>query len=527
MSRVVFSPANRRILCSILCAPHPLPSPAIPKPCSLALRLQQRLSTRVPRRYGSASAAAAPDPEEEHGSAEVDAQVPENTTPEGKALQAGFSPNGTVDGDRASPTDSPSIPLLPPEVLERIEKKAAQYDEEQAVKALARKERKLERQDRKKRKEMEELLYTQQRTTEIDSRRRMQEYVKSEEAVIEQRTRPAKRNRGSEEVRPALNATKEVNKARVVNGKEALPSWKQKAAEKSLKERPGEMQARRDTLVRTAAAPQQISAVSEAVKEAVATGSIPRSDKARGEPHKDSRAPTQRAEKTSQESFFESPFFSKPTHDASSKSTSTAPRTSRPSTAPRTSNPSTKPRISRPPSRSPQPPPPDSPSWKVQRHALQTKFAETGWNPRRKLSPDAQRGIRDLHASNPKLYTTPVLAETFKVSPEAIRRILRSKWMDKVAGATSTGTGRGKGDALDAAGLGDGAGAGGKMQELRKRWAKRHDKIWDQRSELGLLPKRTSERRVESGERGRRRVEEGLWRDEVLDVARREERGFA
>ena len=97
--------------------------------------------------------------------------------------------------------------------------------------------------------------------------------------------------------------------------------------------------------------------------------------------------------------------------------------------------------------------------------------------------------------------------------------------MDKVAGATSRG--EGQGDALDAAGLGGGPVAGGKMQELRERWAKRYDKIWDQKSELGLLPKRTSKRRVESGEKGRRRVEEGLWRDEVLDVARREEEGLA
>ncbi|KAF7193391.1 Required for respiratory growth protein 9, mitochondrial [Pseudocercospora fuligena] len=66
--------------------------------------------------------------------------------------------------------------------------------------------------------------------------------------------------------------------------------------------------------------------------------------------------------------------------------------------------------------------------WKVEKHALQKKFGETGWQPRKRLSPDSLEGIRALHASDPATYTTAVLAANFEVSPESIRRVLKSKW---------------------------------------------------------------------------------------------------
>ncbi|KAK5018999.1 hypothetical protein BJ546DRAFT_559417 [Cryomyces antarcticus] len=66
--------------------------------------------------------------------------------------------------------------------------------------------------------------------------------------------------------------------------------------------------------------------------------------------------------------------------------------------------------------------------WQVQKAALAEKFGEAQWAPRKRLSPDALEGIRALHAQYPDKFTTPILAEQFKVSPEAIRRILRSKW---------------------------------------------------------------------------------------------------
>lgn len=67
------------------------------------------------------------------------------------------------------------------------------------------------------------------------------------------------------------------------------------------------------------------------------------------------------------------------------------------------------------------------PEWAAQKAALKEKFPE-GWRPRKKLSPDALNGIRALHRQFPDTYTTEVLANKFEMSPEAIRRILRSKW---------------------------------------------------------------------------------------------------
>ena len=97
--------------------------------------------------------------------------------------------------------------------------------------------------------------------------------------------------------------------------------------------------------------------------------------------------------------------------------------------------------------------------WRIQKDALDKKFP-SGWNPPKKLSPDALEGIRHLHATAPERFTTAVLAEEFKVSPEAIRRILKSRWRPSEAEAESR----------------------------RKRWEKRHERIWSRMAELGLRP---------------------------------------
>jgi len=117
--------------------------------------------------------------------------------------------------------------------------------------------------------------------------------------------------------------------------------------------------------------------------------------------------------------------------------------------------------------------------WQIQKQALQKKFGETGWNPRKKLSPDTIEGIRALHGQYPDKYTTAVLADEFKVSAEAVRRILKSKWRPDAE----------------------------KMEERRERWARRHDRIWDQQAELGLRPPRVKEKKIENAddfEEGRR-----------------------
>ncbi|MCJ1294234.1 Required for respiratory growth protein 9 mitochondrial [Xylographa carneopallida] len=98
--------------------------------------------------------------------------------------------------------------------------------------------------------------------------------------------------------------------------------------------------------------------------------------------------------------------------------------------------------------------------WGVQKSALEQKFGEKGWAPRKRLSPDALDGIRALHAQYPEDYSTSVLAEQFKVSPEAIRRILKSKWRPN--------------DEEDVS--------------RRQRWQKRGELIWGQMVDLGLKP---------------------------------------
>src|SRR5262245_54861219 len=62
------------------------------------------------------------------------------------------------------------------------------------------------------------------------------------------------------------------------------------------------------------------------------------------------------------------------------------------------------------------------------RASLKKAFPE-GWSPPRKISREAMDGLRELHAFDPEMFTTPVLADKFRISPEAVRRILKSKWV--------------------------------------------------------------------------------------------------
>ena len=98
--------------------------------------------------------------------------------------------------------------------------------------------------------------------------------------------------------------------------------------------------------------------------------------------------------------------------------------------------------------------------WQTQKSALSEKFGLTGWSPRKRLSPDTLEGIRALHAQHPDKFTTPVLAAQFKVSPEAIRRILKSKWQPKAE----------------------------EEEKRRQRWEKRGENIWSQMVEMGIKP---------------------------------------
>ncbi|KAG1753627.1 uncharacterized protein EDB91DRAFT_1030873, partial [Suillus paluster] len=81
-----------------------------------------------------------------------------------------------------------------------------------------------------------------------------------------------------------------------------------------------------------------------------------------------------------------------------------------------------------PPRRRKRAPVEDTPEeWKRHRLAIKEAFPQ-GWSPPRKLSREAMDGLRAMHIYDRRTFSTPVLAEKFKISPEAVRRILRSKW---------------------------------------------------------------------------------------------------
>lgn len=61
------------------------------------------------------------------------------------------------------------------------------------------------------------------------------------------------------------------------------------------------------------------------------------------------------------------------------------------------------------------------------RQTMKKRFS-AGWNPPKKISREAMDGLRDLHRLDPQRFTTSLLAEKFRISPEAVRRILKSRW---------------------------------------------------------------------------------------------------
>ena len=99
-------------------------------------------------------------------------------------------------------------------------------------------------------------------------------------------------------------------------------------------------------------------------------------------------------------------------------------------------------------------------TWQTQKEALEEKFGEAGWQPRKRLSPDTLEGIRSLHASDPESYSTEILANHFKITPEAIRRILRSKWRPSEE----------------------------EVEDRRIRWERRGAKKWAEMAEQGMRP---------------------------------------
>ncbi|OAG07115.1 required for respiratory growth protein 9, mitochondrial [Paraphaeosphaeria sporulosa] len=102
----------------------------------------------------------------------------------------------------------------------------------------------------------------------------------------------------------------------------------------------------------------------------------------------------------------------------------------------------------------------ERPAWMVEKEAVKRKLNGEAWNPRKKLSPDTMEGIRHLHKTQPTRFTTPVLAQHFQVSPEAIKRILKSKWRPSDE----------------------------EQEDRIRRWDKRGEQIWTNLVELGVKP---------------------------------------
>lgn len=59
---------------------------------------------------------------------------------------------------------------------------------------------------------------------------------------------------------------------------------------------------------------------------------------------------------------------------------------------------------------------------------LTMKAKHSQWNPKKKLSREDMLKLRELKENFPH-YKTVELAELFRVSPEAVRRILKSNWV--------------------------------------------------------------------------------------------------
>ncbi|KAH9941601.1 uncharacterized protein BXZ73DRAFT_41862 [Epithele typhae] len=70
---------------------------------------------------------------------------------------------------------------------------------------------------------------------------------------------------------------------------------------------------------------------------------------------------------------------------------------------------------------------PAAPEHRAHTRTMKERFPE-GWAPPRKISREAMDALRELHRLDPEQFSTPSLASRFRISAEAVRRILKSKW---------------------------------------------------------------------------------------------------
>lgn len=93
---------------------------------------------------------------------------------------------------------------------------------------------------------------------------------------------------------------------------------------------------------------------------------------------------------------------------------------------------------------------------------------------KRRLSPAALEGIRTLRKNHPE-YTTRKLADLFEISPEAIRRIIKSSWTPDAA-----------------------------TQEARmERWVRRGSSVFQRWERLGVVQTKKAKKQVRNWRKGR------------------------
>ncbi|KAF8609645.1 hypothetical protein BDV93DRAFT_518427 [Ceratobasidium sp. AG-I] len=72
--------------------------------------------------------------------------------------------------------------------------------------------------------------------------------------------------------------------------------------------------------------------------------------------------------------------------------------------------------------------PPPTPHQYLTHRATMKRMYPEGWAPPRTISREAMESLREMNQRDPIQFRVPVLAAKFKISPEAVSRILKSKW---------------------------------------------------------------------------------------------------
>ncbi|KAF3284932.1 Required for respiratory growth protein 9 mitochondrial [Orbilia oligospora] len=112
----------------------------------------------------------------------------------------------------------------------------------------------------------------------------------------------------------------------------------------------------------------------------------------------------------------------------------------------------------------------DTPTWKIHMDSVKSKLKGEKWNPFGRLSPAAVATLKQLKQENPGM-TVEEYAPIFKISPDALRRILKSKWMPTPEQET----------------------------DRNERWKRRGKAVWQEWEEKGLVQKKKEKEKQEVG----------------------------